>query len=234
MSTMIKDPRVVAGMRGQSELRAQRIQDGDQVIGWKVGFGTAAAMANFAIDAPLVGFLCASGKVDSGSSYPLAGFTKAALEPEIAVHLGSDLSGQASLDDASQAISGLGPAFEIADLNVPLDDLVGVVSSNIFQRGYVLGSASSAYAGGSMEGLKATIWRDGEEVATTTDPLPMIGASLPELTRHVAWLLSAHGAELRAGQVIITGSVVPLLFPEPGASFCYELAPIGSLEVAFS
>jgi 2-keto-4-pentenoate hydratase len=53
------------------------------------------------------------------------------------------------------------------------------------------------------------------------------------LLRHVADLLDAFGERLSAGEVVITGSIVPPLSVAPGDRVEYELNPLGRLSIAF-
>ena len=224
------DPRVARGMEQQLSERRRRLEAGERPLGWKVAFGSPQAMANLGIEAPLVGFLTDAARVEDGASYSTAGWTKGALEPEIAVHMGADLEPGSDRAAAASAIAGLGPAFELADLDLPLDDLEGVVAGNIFQRGVVLGPVDTGRAGGDAAGLTASVDRDGEPFAQTDAPLDMVG-DLLDITRHVADFLGAFGERLRAGEAIITGSVVPLLWLEGDAAFDYRLDPLGGLSI---
>ena len=63
MSTATDDPRIGRGMAAQLAARRERIAAGEKPIGWKVGFGTQAAMQRFGLAAPLVGFLTDRGLV---------------------------------------------------------------------------------------------------------------------------------------------------------------------------
>ena len=50
----------------------------------------------------------------------------------------------------------------------------------------------------------------------------------------VAWLatqLASRGAGLKAGQVVMTGSVMKTVFPEADAHYRFDLEPIGFVEV---
>ncbi|HWX05503.1 MAG TPA: hydratase, partial [Bradyrhizobium sp.] len=50
----------------------------------------------------------------------------------------------------------------------------------------------------------------------------------------VAWLatqLASRGVGLKAGQVVMTGSVMKTVFPEEEASYRFELAGIGAVDV---
>ncbi|HWV86579.1 MAG TPA: fumarylacetoacetate hydrolase family protein [Capillimicrobium sp.] len=224
------DPRVASGMERQLQERRRRLEAGERPLGWKVAFGSPQAMANLGIEAPLVGFLTDAARVEDGAAYSVAGWTKGALEPEIAVHMGADLPAGSDRDAAAAAIAGLGPAFELADLDLPLDDLEAVVAGNIFQRGVVLGPVDAGRAGGDAAGLRAAVDRDGEPFAQTDSPLDMVG-DLLDVTRHVADFLGAFGETLRAGDAIITGSVVPLIWLEGDGAYDYRLEPLGGLSI---
>jgi len=84
-----------------------------------------------------------------------------------------------------------------------------------------------------LDGLLGRVLRNGTEVATTSDPQAATG-ELVDIVRHVADLLSAFGERLRAGQIIITGSIVPPLWVEAGEEIAFQLDPIGAVSVRFA
>ncbi len=90
-----------------------------------------------------------------------------------------------------------------------------------------------ARAGSAADGLTCRILRRGAETARTTDPQSNTGQWI-EIVRHVADVLAAFGEQLRAGEIIITGSVVPPLTIEPDeGTIAFEVDPIGSVSVRF-
>src|SRR5688572_21108539 len=105
MTTAIDDSRIDRGMAAQLAARRNRLRVGDRPIGWKVGFGTQAAMQRFGLATPLVGFLSARGLVPSGGTVSLARWSRPAAEPEIAVEMGRDLGADADEAAARAAIS---------------------------------------------------------------------------------------------------------------------------------
>jgi 2-keto-4-pentenoate hydratase len=230
---MWEDPRIVRGMRAQAELRKKRVEDGDRVIGWKVGFGAPAMLERMQINGPLVGFLTQGARVAPGGSVSFAGWTKPVIEPEIAVHIGRDVFAGADRDTAAAAIAGIAPVFEIVDFYEPPDDPERILGHNIYQR-HVVAAAAPARAGSAAEGLTCRIIRRGSEFARTTDPQANTGEWV-NIVRHVADMLAAFGGGLRAGQFIITGSVVPPIAVEAGEeSMAFEVDPIGGVAVRFA
>ena len=229
-----EDVRVVRGMRAQLETRRKRLESGDAPLGWKVGFAAPDMLKRLGISGPLVGFLTRNALVRSGATVSLAGWTKPVAEPEIAVHLGRDVSAAADHAAAQAAIAGISPAIELADVSAPPEDPEHILSGNIYQRHVVLSGETPARAGGAAGGLICRIIRRGSEFARTDDP-PANTGKWVDIVRHVADVLAAFGERLRSGEIIITGSVVPPLAIEPGEdAIAFEVDPIGGVTVRFS
>jgi 2-keto-4-pentenoate hydratase len=226
------DPRIARGMAAQLASRRERLGSGEKPLGWKVGFGAPAAMQKLGIPAPLLGYLTDRALLHSGARVALAGWDKPAAEAEIAVHLGADLAGGASREQARRAIAGLGAAIELADVDFPPDDVEKILAGNIYQRHVILGRSDASRAGCVLDGIRCRVARNGKEIADTADPQAMTG-ELIGIVRHVADELAACGERLRAGEVIITGSITPPLFVGPGEEIVFELEPIGSVSVRF-
>ena len=227
------DPRIVRGMTAQLKLRRQRLEVGDEPLGWKVGFGAPAILKQFNIGGPLVGFLTQNARITDGGAVSLAGWTKPVAEPEVAVHIGSDLAAGATLEAAAAAIAGISPAIELADLHEPATDPERILSHDIYQRHVVLNGSTPARAGAAADGLTCRIIRRGAEFTRTSDPQANTGRWV-DIVCHVANVLAAFGERLRAGEVIITGSVVLPITIEPDENdLAFALDPVGTISVRF-
>jgi 2-keto-4-pentenoate hydratase len=189
-------------------------------------------MERLKLAAPLVGFLTDTREVRSGASVSLAGWAKPAVEPELAVHIGRDLPRSTNQDMARAAIAGVSPAIELADVDAPPDDFEQTLTGNIFHRYVVIGDARRP--GASLEGLTAYVCRNKREVAVTSELEENTGA-IVAIVQHVAKVLGHFGETLRAGDVIIAGSIVPPFFLHEGDSeFVMKLTPLGEVSVRFS
>jgi len=227
---MARDPRIERGMLAQLTDRAQRLEGGESSLGWKLGMGVPAAMAKLGTDAPLVGFLLASGRVEDGGTVSLDGWSNPKLEPEVAVHLGADLPAGASRADAEAAIAGLGAAIELVDLDPDAGDPEAILAADIFQRHVLLGPVTE---GATAAGTSARALKNGDEAAATADATEATGDPV-DLVLHVANVVGAAGEGLLAGEVVICGSVVPALDVAPGDTVEVQLDPLGSLTVSFA
>ncbi len=234
MTDLLADGRIARGMRAPLELRRRAIAAGATPIGWKVGFGAPAALTKLAIAAPLLGFMLDRNVAASGSTIPLAGWAKPAAEPEIAVEMGADLPGGGSRAAAADAIGAIGPAIELADVTFAPDDVEQILAGNIFHRHVLFGPRDRARKGARIDGLHARVRRNGAAHAETTE-LEANTGRLVDIVRHVADVLAACGERLKAGEVIIAGSVIaPIFLGSQDRALDYALDPIGAVAVRFA
>lgn len=229
MNSGRRDSRIMKGMEAMLELRRSRLEAGEKPVGWKTGFGAPASLESLSIEEPLIGFLTDKSFLDSGATVSVGGWTRAIVEPEIAVYFGQDLP-VADREQTRAAISAMGPAIELADVNTPVDDVAGILSGNIFHRRVIVGRADESRAGCVLDDLIGRIYRQGQEVAAIRDPEAMTG-ELIGVVQHVAHMLSAFGEKVRAGEFIITGSIVPPLGFSGKEEIRYTLDPIDTLYV---
>ena len=227
------DPRIKRGMQQQLRWRRELLAAGKAPLGWKLAFGGPAALERLRINAPLVGFLMADAVVASGSTISFAGWKKPAAEPELTVYLGKDLSSGADRETTMGAIAGLGAAIELADVDHPPDDVEGTLARNIYQRHVILGGCDATRPGGNLSGLNARVFRSGAEIANTSD-LQALTGELISTVGHVANLLAHFGETLRAGQIIIAGSITLPIWVQPGETIGFHLEPLNPIFINFA
>jgi 2-keto-4-pentenoate hydratase len=209
------------------EGRSRLLADGDRVVGWKLAFGAPHWLERLGTEGPLVGYLPEANVRAPGAAVSCEGWVGPVAEPEIAVYLGGDVTDP---DRVVESISGLGPAIELADVDFPPEQVEEALAGNIFHRAVVLGEPDHSRVDGSLDGLVGRITRNGEPFAEVGELGALTGRIVPILG-HVARLLEAEGIRLRAGEVIITGSVVPPIPVRPGDVIGFELAPLPPISV---
>jgi 2-keto-4-pentenoate hydratase len=115
-----------------------------------------------------------------------------------------------------------------------MDDVQATLAGDIFQRHVILGPRDALRGGARLDGLKGRVTRSGQDVPVPADLETNIG-EVVSIVRHVSEVTAAVGGGLRAGQVIICGSLTAPMFLEPGErGVDFELAPIGAISVRFS
>jgi 2-keto-4-pentenoate hydratase len=198
---------------------ARRMLDRDErPLGWKLGFGTDAAMQKLGIDAPLVGYLPTANRLESGAVVDISSWGNPKLEPEIVARAGE-----------KGEITAIGAAIELVDLDTGVSDPEEILSRNIFQRHVLLSPVTD---GATPDDVRLRLTVNGEEVASS-DQVTEATGDLDGLVKHVAKTLEAAGAELERGDMVICGSIVPALDVAPGDTVEVRLDPLGSLAVSF-
>jgi 2-keto-4-pentenoate hydratase len=82
-------------------------------------------------------------------------------------------------------------------------------------------------------GLDARVLRNGAEMANTSDFGALTG-ELITIVGHVVNLLAHFGETLRAGQIIIAGSITPPIWVEPGETIGFHLEPLQPIFINFA
>ncbi len=109
------------------------------------------------IEKPLAGYLLDRNKISTGSTIEISTWTKPVSEAEIAIYFGKDIPHSASINEILSCISALGPAIEIADLDLVSTDPEMILTGDIFQRYYILGQRNESRLGGNIDGLAARV-----------------------------------------------------------------------------
>ncbi len=232
MSDPWEDPRVAEGLKRQLLARSAALSGGAGHVGWKVGFGAPASLELMRITAPLLGYLTDETVFESGAEFQTSEWTRGVVEFEVAVWMGTDLGGGASEDEAAAAVAAVGPAIEVADVNLPVapDRVPDIMAGDIFHRGVVFGRRDIRRAGLDISGVTARISIDGTELEPVT-ALEAITGPYPWIVSTVASTLESAGERLRAGDVIITGSVIPPVSVTDGHEFTFTLDPFEPISI---
>jgi 2-keto-4-pentenoate hydratase len=227
-----EDSRIVEGLSRQLAAREEALQADARHVGWKVGFGAPNSLELMQITAPLLGYLTDTTTFDDGADFDTEGWTRGVVEFEVAVWMGSDLGAGSSDTEAAAAVAAVGPAIEVADVDLPVgpDGISDIMAGDIFHRGVIFGTRDESRAGLDIAGLTAHITLDDKPFATVTE-LEAITGAYPWIVSTVASTLASAGERLRAGDVIITGSVIPPVSVNDADRFTFELSPYDPITI---
>jgi 2-keto-4-pentenoate hydratase len=219
--------------RVQEALVALHVAGGMHPFGIKVGSTSKAAQRRFKTTEPAIGALFLQRQVANGGVCAIERLIEPRIECEIAVRMGADLKGPGvSPEDAEATFGSLMGAFEIIDSRTRDWRIKGVelVADNAVNAGFVLGPEKPA-KGLDAAGVSVLFGRDGDK------PTYGSGASVlggPKFV--IAWLanwLGARDKTLKAGTVVLTGSLSEILPARKGDRFKAEFTPLGEVEVRF-
>lgn len=214
----------------------KRLDAGERVIGKKIGVTSKAVQDMLGVHQPDFGFLTHSMQVESGATVRIAEkLIQPRAEGEIALILGSALKGPGVTPaEVLAATAAIAPCFEIVDSRIAGWDIriVDTVADNASCGVFVLGSARADPRAHDLAALPLKVWKNGQPLSSGFGSAVQ-GSPLAS----VAWLantLGAYGVSLEAGEVILSGSLVPLEPARPGDRFTLELIGVGGAEIAFA
>jgi 2-oxo-3-hexenedioate decarboxylase/2-keto-4-pentenoate hydratase len=207
-------------------------------VGYKIGCTSAVMQRYLDIPHPCGGGVFARGVHASGVALRASDFVRVGVECEIAVKLARDLApAQApfTADSAAEAIEAYLPAIEIVDDRYVQWETMGaptLVADDFFAAGCVLGQAVPRAAAPELLAVTGRAMINGAEVGqgTGADVLGHPHNALAWLANHLA----ADGRALRAGEIVLTGSLVKTIWLKAGDRVEMQLDGLGSVQATFS
>ena len=231
----------------QTEAEGYRIQDAihdllaadfGALVGYKIGCTSPVMQRYLDIPHPCGGGVFAKGVHQSGAALSANDFVRVGVECEIAVRLGRDLApSQApfTADAVALAIEAYLPAIEIVDdryVDWPTIGAPTLVADDFFAAGCVLGKPLARSAAPDLLAVVGRALINGVEVGqgTGADVLGHPHNALAWLANHLA----TEDKGLRAGQIVLTGSLVKTVWLNAGDKVVMELEGLGRVEATFA
>jgi 2-keto-4-pentenoate hydratase len=232
-------PRTEAeGYRIQDAVHGLLAADVGARVGYKIGCTSAVMQEYLNIPHPCGGGVFASGVHDSGVSLNAGDFVRVGVECEIAVRLARDLApteAPFTAEWVAEAIDAYFPAIEIVDDRYVKWETMGaptLVADDFFAAGCVLGEAVPRSAAPDLLEVIGRALINGKEVGqgTGADVLGHPHNALAWLANHLA----ADGKGLRAGEIVLTGSLVKTVWLNAGDRVVMKLKGLGSVSATFA
>ena len=213
----------------------RRLLQGESIVGKKIGITAKAVMNMLGVNQPDFGHLMSGMEFKESQSLPFEIFCQPKGEGEIAFLLKKDLTGPGiTTDQVIAATDCVLPAFEIVDSrienwNIKIQD---TVADNASAAAFVLGSPKRSIQGIDLATCGMVLKKNGEIIGTGTG-----AATLDHPLNAVAWLanmLGSLGMSLKAGEVILSGSL-SIMFPiQSGDNLEMEIEGIGKTTCQFN
>jgi 2-keto-4-pentenoate hydratase len=217
----------------QGEVARLREGRGERIIGYKIGCTSRAVRDQLGIREPVFARVFDTGCVPAGPRLTHAGYADLAIEGELAIRLSQDLPrGPLSDDEYIGAIGSVFPVIELHHYVLPATGrpVAALIASGGMHAGLVLAEQETACSGRVPLVRGVEISLNDRRAGMTGEPWTMGGpaTTLRWLTTHLAeW-----GLQLLRGQVILTGSALPLFRVNPGSRVTVEARPLGRTSVA--
>jgi 2-keto-4-pentenoate hydratase len=217
----------------QSRFVDHRISDGATVVGHKIGLTSEGIQNQLDVDEPDYGRLLDTMYIVDGT-IPMEDLIQPRIEPEIGFLMERDLTPPVTPTDVLAATRSVIPVLEIIDSRIREWDIniQDTIADNASSALYVTGDATTSIDGIdlSLEGLK--IHRNGELAGSGAG-----AAVLNHPARAVAWLankLEGYDQRIKAGQLVLSGSITPAVDLHPGATITAEFASLGTITIEAS
>ena len=213
----------------------RRVEAGARVIGKKIGVTSKAVQNMLNVYQPDFGFLTDDMAFSSGGEMPISDrLIQPRAEGEIAFILKHDLVGPGITNaDVIRATECVLPCFEIVDSRI--DDwkikIQDTVADNASCGLFVLGDSAVDPRKVDLVTCGMVVEKNGSILSTGAG-----AAALGSPVNCVAWLantLGNFGISLKAGEVILSGSLVPLEPIVAGDYMRVDIGGIGSASVRF-
>lgn len=215
----------------QTRLVDRRLEDGETIVGHKVGLTSDAIRDQLGVDEPDFGRLLDTMFVE-GRTIPTDRLIEPRVEPEVGFVLAEPLEPPVTYLDVLAATDAVLPVVEVIDSRVSdwdiqiQDTIADNASSALFLTGDTVTDVSGTDL--SLEGVK--LYRNG-----TLEASGVGAAVLDHPARAVAWLantLAGLDETLDAGHVVLSGSLTPAVDISSGDTITVEFATLGSLSAA--
>lgn len=224
----------------QAALVKRKLASGRRMIGWKIGLTSKAMQDALKINIPDSGILFDDMLFEDGAIIPKGRFIQPRIEAEIAFIMGKDLCGpNVSRDDVIAATAYVAPSLEILDTRILRVDpetkatrtIVDTIADNAANAGIVLGKQRHAVSTFDLRWVGCIVKRNGEVEETG------LGAGvLDDPASGIAWLanrLSQYGEQLRAGDVVLSGSFIRPIEAITGSDFEADFGSFGAVRIRF-
>jgi 2-oxopent-4-enoate/cis-2-oxohex-4-enoate hydratase len=245
----LRERRTVAPLRGRGldleiddayaislGILERRLRDGERVVGKKIGVTSKPVQDMLGVHQPDFGFLTDRMWIQDGATVRIAeSMIQPRAEAEIALILRQSLKGPGITPaDVLAATESIAPCFEIVDSRISNWDIriVDTIADNASCGVFVLGAARVDPRKLDLAQLKASVRKNGQPLSEGFGSAVQ-GSPLAS----VAWLantLGRYGVTLDAGEVILSGSLVPLEPARAGDRFEVDLSGVGSAGIAFA
>jgi 2-keto-4-pentenoate hydratase len=218
----------------EAQLALARLMGADPPAGFKIGATGKRMQAYLGLSGPAAGFMRAAGLYTSGATVHFADFINPGVECEIAVRLAHDLRpAPCTRTEAEAAVGELMAGIEIvenryndlAELGTPT-----MIADQVFHAAAVLAAPAEHWRSLDVAALTGRMTID-----STVREQGIAADLLGHPMNCLAWLAGSEVAAafggLKAGQVIMLGSVTPPIWLDAPARVTVEFAPLPAVAI---
>jgi len=211
------------------------VEQGRRVVGVKAGLTSKSVQKQLGVDQPDFGVLYADMFIAEGDKIALDGIMQPKVEAEVALVLKSDITvSNPTIVDVINATDYALPAIEIVGSRIENWNItiVDTVADNASSGLFALGSKPVQLEDIDLKLCGMVMERRGEQVSVGAGQ-----ACLGNPLNAAAWLAKTfveNGTPLRAGDILLTGALGPMVQVAPGDTLEARISGLGSVSVSFA
>lgn len=212
----------------------KRIADGRRIVGRKIGLTAKAVQAQLGVDQPDFGILFDDMGYGDAELVPMSVLQQPKVEAEIAFVIGRDIDeSEPSMVDVMRAIEYALPAIEIVGSRIDNWNIkfVDTVADNASSGAFVLGNSPRTLSKFDLRMCGMAMFLKGEPVSTGAGV-----ACLGNPLNAVLWLarkMARVGSPVRAGDLVLSGALGPMVVVKPGDIFEARINGLGTVRAVF-
>ncbi|WP_429483794.1 2-keto-4-pentenoate hydratase [Paraburkholderia youngii] len=212
-----------------------RLANGERIVGRKIGLTSVAVQKQLGVDQPDFGALFAGMAYGDSEPMPLSKLIQPKVEAEIALVLEHDLThDKHTFVDILRASAYALAAIEVVDSRIENWNIrfVDTVADNASSARFVLGSRPVLLRDVDLAACAMTLSNDAEVLSRGNG-----AACLGNPLNAAAWLADRMvrlGTPLRAGDVLMTGALGPMVAVRQPGTFSAQIDGLGSVRATFS
>jgi 2-keto-4-pentenoate hydratase len=220
----------------QIQTAALRVARGEAIGGYKIGCVSKAVQRQLNVDQSVFGHMFATEFYRSGVALDPAAFESLAIEGELAVRVAEDIPNAASLlADPTRLIASVFTVIELHNnvFRATTRMAQELIANNAIHAGVILPSIESLLRDPSeLVSGPISVFRNGKLLGISAGGSIPGGplASVLSIIEHVA----SFGGTLRKGQILLTGSPLPLFLVDPGDHILVDSPRLGQVSVSIS
>ncbi|NRA19101.1 MAG: fumarylacetoacetate hydrolase family protein [Oceanospirillaceae bacterium] len=211
------------------------LESGRRLVGRKIGLTSKVVQAQLGVDQPDFGMLFADMAIADGEMISMDRVQQPKIEAEVAFILSRDLlMDEPTTADVISAIDYVLPALEIVGSRIKDWDIniVDTIADNASSGLFVLGNQKRSLADFDSRLCGMSMEVQGEVVSTGAG-----AACLGNPINAVTWLareMALRNRHLRAGDIILSGALGPMVKVEAGQTYTARISGLGSVRASFS
>ena len=217
----------------QDRYIAARVSAGENTVGWKIGCTSLVIQQQLGLTEPICGRLMKPHIYPDNAAFSTRAFVDCAVEAEMVLFMGRDLSQSMDVDDLGRSVSAVCAGIELHNYRFWYGKPTSqeLIALNGIHAALVVGQrrALSGEADLNLEAMNVLV--NGQSVAAGVGA-EIMGGPLNSL-RWLVLHLAQRGLQVRRGDLVIPGSAVKLVLVSSGDKVEARFASIGSCWARF-